>query len=287
MNYPETALIVITSHGEIPVTKDPITKEIVPYTFIIPNEIQTITKLSVVAPGVCNITNTEDVDDFVKTLMGKIKDQNEYNSLLTDPVNYLNFLAEFNKEIEKQVVNEAIQEKHAKTEDYDPTVHDDYVYHINKRYNVTQYKSDDEMLNKVYSRNNRTELNRSAWDHQMILVNALGKPDLFTEINGKSFQDKNSELVFSNVVEFLKNKGVKNIILIDLSCSVFESQFELSKRGERGVRREIFGKKLFGGKYRMKTHKNKIKSKNKTKSRTRKHRKITNRRSKRSKINNK
>jgi len=281
MNYPETALIVITSHGEIPITKDPITKENIPYTFIIPNEISSITKLSVIAPGVCNITNTEDVDDFVKRLMEKIKDPNEYNGLLTDPINYLNFLAQFNKEIENQVVMETIKEKHAKTENYDPTVHDDYVYHINKRYNVTQYKSDDEMLNKVYTRNNRTDLNISAWDHQMILVNALGKPDLFIEINGKSFQDKNSELVFSNVVEFLKNKGVKNIILIDLSCSVFESEATISKRDERGIRRGIFGKKLFGGKYRIKTHKNKSKHKSKTqtktKRRTRKQHKFKNR----------
>jgi hypothetical protein len=285
MNYPETALIVITSHGEIPITKDPITTENIPYIFIIPNEISTITKLSVVAPGVCNITNTEDVDDFVKTLMEKIKDPNEYNALLTDPINYLNLLVQINKEIEKEVVTQTINVKNTKEDDYDPTVHDEYVYHLNQRYNITQYKSDDEMLNKVYTRNNKTELNRSAWDHQMILVNAEGKPDLFTEINGKSFQDKNSELVFSNVVEFLKNKGVKNIILVDLSCSTFESEIAISKRDERSIRRGIFGKKLFGGKYRIKTHKNKSKRKYKThsKTRTRKQNKLRNRKSRKSK----
>jgi len=285
MNYPETALIVITSHGEIPITKDPINKETIPYTFIIPNEISTITKLSVVAPGVCNITNTEDIDNFVKTIMHKIKDPKEYNLLLADPINYLNFLAQFNQEIEKEVVMQTINVKNTKQDDYDPTVHDEYVYHLNQRYNITQYKSGDEMLNKVYMRNNKTEQNRSEWDHLMTIINVEGKPDLFTEINGRSFQDKNSELVFSNVVGFLKTRGVKNIILIDLSCSVFESEATISKRDERGIRRGIFGKKLFGGKYRIKTHKNKSKRKYKThsKTRTRKQNKLRNRKSRKSK----
>jgi len=74
----------------------------------------------------------------------------------------------------------------------------------------------------------------------------------------------------------VKGMGVENLILIDLSCSVFRSNYDITEREERFLRRDIKKSRIFGGK--RKTKKNR-KSKKKVQKENLKCKKSKNRKS--------
>jgi undecaprenyl pyrophosphate synthase len=68
------------------------------------------------------------------------------------------------------------------------------------------------------------------------------------EIEGRSHKDSSS-VFLDEIVTFLHDKGVKNIILIDLSCSSFDDEYnEIDDRTVRLLQRELLSKGLHGGK---------------------------------------
>jgi hypothetical protein len=226
-------------------------------TFNIPSGINTITKLSAVTPGVCNITLPDDIDKFINNIVEELKNPDEYKKLVNEPVVYLKLLADLYKSIEEETVKETINDKNP---DYDPKIRDDYYYHRNKSYNVTQYKTNEPIINKMYFRNNKTELNTSAWDYQISVLNVVGVPDLLREIKRiRTYQDTESSITLKEIVDFLKTKGVENIVLLDFSCSNFEP--EPNERVTRNVRLTARKEGLNGGKKITKTKRLKTKSK--------------------------
>jgi len=252
MDYPKTVLVIVTAHGLIELTSDN-----KPITFNIPTGINTLTKLSAVTPGVCNITNPEDIDKFIENILKELKNPDEYNKLLNEPVAYLNFLADMYKSIEEETVKETIKDKNP---DYDSKIRDEYYYHRNKSYNITEYKTSELIINKKFLRNNKTELNTSPWDFQISVLNVVGVPDLFREIKGiRTFQDTESSITLEEIVEFLKTKSVENIVLIDFSCSNYEP--EPNDRDTRNLRLTSRKEGLNGGKKITKTKRLKTKSK--------------------------
>jgi hypothetical protein len=260
MIYPETIVISVTSHGVIIIDNN--TNK--PLTFSVPSDMKII-KLSAVTPGVCNLTHPSDVDDFIKQVIKKVNNPTEMTKLTNDPIIYLETLAKLYKTIEEDTFAETVKEKNP---DYDFKIRDDYLHHRNKSYNITQYESGNLIINKEYIRNNRTELNTGAWDFQINVLNVTGVPDLFNEILGvRTYQNVNSTITLQQIVDFVKTKGVKQLIILDLSCANFEtnvSDFFFTNRQERAIRRDIFKSGLNGGKRKNKKTKkyNKKKQKN-------------------------
>ena len=268
MNYPETLVISVTSHGVIQtnINANNINE---PLTFNIPSDMSII-KLSAVAPGVCNLTNPVDIDDFIKKVIKKVNNPVEYQKLISDPTSYVESLAELYKNIEEDTVKQTINEKEL---DYEEKIRDDYVHHRNKSYTIQTYNPNNQIINKEYVRNNRTELNVSQWEFQINVLNTTGIPDLFREMLGRSYKDANSSITLQGIVNFVKSKGARNIILLDLSCSNFEStdpSVTITDREERELRRDILKKGLNGGK---RYHKNKKTKKTNNKRNTKKNKK--------------
>jgi len=256
MSYPETVVIAVTSHGLI--KYDDVTKNTI--TFNVPSGMKII-KLSAVAPGVCNLTEPENLHETIDYIVKKINKPVEFDRLLRDPISYLEELILIIKSNEEDTIRETINDK---TPDFDIKLRDDYVHHRNKSYTIVEYNTNDPIINKDYVRNNRTELNRGPWDFQISVINAseVGKPDLFNEITQRrTYSDADTTITLEQIINFLKDKGVKQIILIDLSCSNFESLKgdELNPREERDLRRDILKTGLNGGKkkYSKNTRKNK------------------------------
>jgi len=280
MSYPETVLLTVTSHGLTKYNDD--SKKVI--TFNVPPDMKII-KLSAVAPGVCNLTEPESLDKTIEHIVKKINKPIEFNKLLRDPIRYLEELTVLIKSNEDETITETINDK---TPDFDIKIRDDYVHHRNKSYTIIEYNSNDPIINKDYVRNNRTELNRGAWDFQISALNAseVGKPDLFNEITQRrTYRDTDTTITLEQIVNFLKSKEVKQIIIIDLSCANFESETgdELNNREERILRRDISKTGLNGGKRKnKKTQKHKRKQKRITKktkgncrnSRNKKHKRI-------------
>jgi hypothetical protein len=255
MDYPETLVISVTSHGVIQtnINNNNINE---PLTFNIPPDMSII-KLSAVAPGVCNLTYPSDIDEFIKKVIKKVNNPVEYQKLISDPTSYVESLAELYKNIEEDTVKQTINEKEL---DYEEKIRDDYVHHRNKSYTIKTYNSNNPIINKEYVRNNRTELNVSEWEFQINVLNTIGIPDLFREMLGRSYKDANSSITLQGIVEFVKSKGGRNIILLDLSCSNFEStdpSVTITDRQERAIRRDILKKGLNGGKMNNKSNKTK------------------------------
>ena len=263
MSYPETVLLAVTSHG---LTKcDDISKKV--KTFNVPSDMRII-KLSAVAPGVCNLTEPENLDKTIEPIVKKINKPDEFNKLLRDPINYLEEIADFIKNKEADTIKETINDKDP---DFDRKIRDDYIHHRNKGYTIREYNPNNPMINKDFVRNNRTELNRGAWDFRISALNAseVGKPDLFNEITQRrTYADTDTTITLEEIVIFLKSKGVQQIIIIDLSCANFETESgkELTEIEERNLRRDLLKSGLNGGKRKnKKTQKHKRKQKRITK----------------------
>jgi hypothetical protein len=212
--YPEIAIILVTSHGTVTINKN--TQQ--PYTFIMPNISMTL--LNAVTPGVCNFWDTDDTNDFTEKLLKKLKDKEEVELLKDNPNAFINSLIQILKEYDIKMIKDLYTNTKNKDDDYDPD-ESQFIYHYDKSYSVRSYSEGDTVINKEYSRNNRNEQNESAWNFKILLVNKLGVPDVIREIRGRNNQDVSSYISFEEIINYLKNDGVKHVIFLDLSCSNF------------------------------------------------------------------
>ena len=70
------------------------------------------------------------------------------------------------------------------------------------------------------------------------MYNLKGEPDIF-EMLAEVGMDIDS-ITLGQILEFVVNLGVENVIIVDLSCSVFIGQAEhLSERNIRHLRRQM------------------------------------------------
>jgi hypothetical protein len=257
MNYPKTVVIAITCHGTIVINNK--TNE--PETFNIPNKMKII-KLSAVTPGVCNFTVDEDMDKFIKTILDK-EHKKEMEKGIKKPTTYVKTLANLYQNIEEETLKETVK---AST-DSNENIRKEYIHNLDKRYKIVNYnKKHPKIINKLYTRNNKTEQNISEWDFGIFALNVLGKPDLITLLKGRSYTDANVSVNLEEIIYFLKGKGVEQIILLDMSCSNFEYEdnTSLDERTTRTIRNTLTKQNLNGG-YRKKRTMRKMKNKNKSK----------------------
>jgi hypothetical protein len=269
MSYPETVILAVTTHGEIPtfITAD---RMHAPVTFELP-EGMTLKKVSAVAPGVCNIMHTIDADEYIQDIINWVKTLKP-KELLTEDIGseVASYLKEEDYENEYIPISRKIQDNRRKKnrnfahEDDDEDDDKELVRYLdnwNKNYKQGSYSNPakrlrsstknpprTEVLNKFYARKNDSELFRGVWDFQIIALNVVGYPDIMREIEGRSHKGSSS-VFLDEIVTFLHDKGVKNIILIDLSCSSFDDEYnEMDDRTIRLLQRELLSKGLHGGK---------------------------------------
>jgi hypothetical protein len=268
MSYPRTIVLAVTTHGIIStfITAD---RTHAPITFELP-EGMTLKKVSAVAPGVCNIMDTIDADEYIQDIINWVKTLKP-KELLTEDIGseVASYLREEDYENEYLPISREIQDYRRKknrrfSQNYDEDEDKELVRYLdnwNKNYKQGSYSNPVKrlrsstknpprttVLNKMYARENSTEQFKGVWDFQIIALNVVGYPDIMREIEGRSHKDSSS-VFLDEIVTFLHDKGVKNIILIDLSCSSFDDEYNgIDDRTVRLLQRELLSKGLHGGK---------------------------------------
>jgi hypothetical protein len=235
-------ILALTTHGKINFfdkgTKgSPTIPTYVPVTFTVP-EGMTITRLSIVYPGVANFVGPENIRIFnqqIKTM------NNSFNKQMpVSPEQTLKNVVEMAKGLKKL---DSTNFEHFDTDDYigdDGTDQDalNYYYSQDKNYQIRQFTGGQLMINKFHNRLNkdRDESSIGDWSIQMLNVEldrytdidtkktTRSAPDLLTKMRGMAANTRNRDIetTTEEYINFLNNKGVKNVILIDFTCSVFD-----------------------------------------------------------------
>ena len=274
--YPERVILANLSHGSITVKKDGNEK-----TFVMPAEISVKRAWSSV-PGVCNFVDPETNAYFVRTIQsskGRLETipfenvDNEFKVLLNtfkkydreDTVEPLKSIVK-NKDtiVAKEIGVETEEEK----TDY-LTEAKKYVDTYDSFFQLSTYLPGERVIDKLYTRTNTEAANTpSERSWVTLLVNVEpGSLDLLTLMRPQT-RGGEINIYLSEIINFLKDKGVKEVILFDNSCSVFfdEDGTEYLDRSIRVRRNNIVNRVSpgkFGGKTKKRRRQKRIKTKNK------------------------
>jgi hypothetical protein len=290
---PKTLVVGINLHGEIQLDSNSIPQtEKVPVNYIV--------KLNTVSPGVPNISTFENYNELSDITKEYVKE----NTWLNDPMisdrlqenTYKPSILEFVKYLKEYMVEENGKNLQGIQKDYDnkrkqgeTTKHiQNFEYNKDKMYEITEFNKGDTIVNKLFLKFTPEELEQLGIDEEEIQYVGFNKIVLynFTDENDDTLYNvfdligpEYTQITLFQLIDLLKGMGAENLILIDLSCSVFRSSNnnDITERDERFLRRDIKKSRIFGGK--RKTKKNR-KSKKKVQKESLKYKKTKNRKSK-------
>jgi hypothetical protein len=283
--YPKRVILANLSHGSITLKKDGTEK-----TFVMPDEMSVKRPRSSV-PGVCNFISGDVNAYFVRTI-------NSYKRKL-ETIPFANVDKEFQvfldvfKKYDREDTVESLKpmlqksatitaeeigvETEEEKADYLAEAKK-YVDTYDSFFKTSTYIPGDIVIDKLFTRTNTEVVNTpSSKQWVCVLINLPGSPDLFTLMVPQT-RSGTINIYLSEVINFLKDKGVEEIIFFDNSCSVF-----MDKDDEQPLDRDIRHRRRtiefvpssstgkFGGK--TKKRRRQKRSKNKTKNKKRKTRK--------------
>jgi hypothetical protein len=273
--YPERVILANFSHGSITVKKDGNEK-----TFVMPEGIS-VKRAWASVPGVCNFVDPQTNAYFVRTIKSSKRRletipfenvDNEFKVLLNTFKKYdKEDTVEPLKSIVKNKDNILAEEIGVETEEEK----NDYIEQVGKYINtydsffkLSTYLPGERVIDKLYTRTNTEAANTpSGRKWVTLLVNVdPGSLDLLTLMRPQT-RGGTLDIYLSQIIDFLKDKGVKEVILFDNSCSVFldEDGTEYLDRSIRVRRQNLL--KGSPGKFGGKTKKRRIQKKSKKKKR--------------------
>lgn len=240
MVFPETVVLSITLHGLMSVKNGAVAEFTVP-------EGMRIIKVSAVAPGVCNVTTESEIEKANASIRKVFGSPDLTYQEIEDN---LASLVQSLKTLESDTTSTIrSQLKGKKDEDMS-----NFLLHTDKGFSIVNCESGKTMINKEFGRSDGEGL-KNVDDYKIIALNAVGQPDLHsnivsgrsgaTDTRGSIKSEGEFLLRLSTIVTFLQKEGVKNILLFDFSCS---EMTEGSERGKRLLRLNLTKKGLYGGK---------------------------------------
>jgi hypothetical protein len=240
MVFPETVVLSITVHGLMSVENETVS------TFIVPDGMRII-KISAVAPGVCNVTTESEIEKAnasIRKVFGS--PQLRYEEIEPNLASLVQSLKTLESDTTPTIRSQLKGEK--------DTDMSNFLRHTDKGFSIVNYESKKTMINKEFGRSDGEEL-ESVDDYKITALNVVGQPDLHSIIvserpgatmtRGSTKSEEQYLLRLSTIVTFLKEKGVKNIVLFDFSCS---EMTEGTERDIRNERRNLVKQGLKGGK---------------------------------------
>ena len=265
--WEKTIILSITTHGGI-IQESPEDIRV----FTVPEGI-TIKRALISTPGECNLLYSQEARMYLnfisnnkKKLTSDIESiQNETIQKIVDFIkkDSLKGSILYAKEKEKELEQTSKKMK-LNTEDEEIlNTYTRFLNNINKGFNIIFFNSGTQILNKLYTRYN-IEKTKNDWSIQV--MNMRGMPDLLSFIRIQTRRGE-SVITLEEIINFLNQKGVENIIIFDFSCSnlMNEEQYEIEDQREiRQKRRDII-KMNYGGKKTGKTKSVKKQLKNKYK----------------------
>lgn len=237
VKLPETLVLFVTVHGNIPVDSTP-------QTYKIPEGI-TVTKVSATAMGVCNITT----EDTVNVIRDRIKTKFDPNNVEESLKTVFPDLQSIKKEIVQTV------ESQLKSEVAHKGLFTQYLHSSDRPMTIRTYKPGEFILNKQYARN--FEGRERTYDFKINVMD-VGNPDLLDILvkgysGAQTRRQANRDSVTldtSYLISFLQGQGVKHVVLFDYSCSTFvDSEGKpVTDRQERQFRSWLEKENFNGGK---------------------------------------
>jgi hypothetical protein len=265
--FPKKVVLLITTHGCIPVKKE------MPTTLDVPDDMKII---QITAAGLGEINNIYGVN--VIKYADKIREYLNYLLISKTKEDYLNTLKPLTahmKKLDETLMVPEIKEKIKKNPNEDYGFDRNYYYQkLDKSdYRVNIFNPGDKILNKTY---NRAALDATNYDWRINTLNVPGNPDLLKWFSPRVTRaHSENEIKLSKVIKFLKIRGVKEVVIIDFSCSVFmdENNRYILNRDKRRLRYDLYRQTKksrtsddieshyvgYGGKKRQKTRKHKTK----------------------------
>ena len=234
MVFPETVIVSVTLHGSIHPEEDgePVS------TFKVPEGMR-IKKISAVAPGVCNVTSETQIAKINRSITSAFKNPVQYE----DVDSKLPPLIESFKQLEKSEVVPILKDAKSTISEKEK----DFIRHTDKGYTVAEYLAGQQILQKRYSRSVGEGID-DANDFKINVLNVEGQPDLHsllltgrsgaTTTRASEIEEGQYMVRLSSFVNLLQEKGVKNIVLFDFSCSDF---YQANPRDARALRRGATG----------------------------------------------
>jgi len=278
MSYPEFVIVQATSHGGIELDD-----EGNPVEFQLPPGM-TVTKLSAVTPGVCNVLTPEVSNYFTRVLLSNkaiilellefMQDKSlEYITELGAPKIIEGLIQSFKGQDANTV--ERVESGMKASGEIDTDLLD-YIHSFDQSYSYTPKRM--RMVNKLYSRSSEeyfSEGIEGTWDYKINILNVSGHPDLIREIAGRTHRQF-SEISTKDIMGFLYERGVRGVFFVDFSCSNYIEPLghePISSTAQRAKTRDLRMRGYHGGKRKSRKLNLKGKRKGKRKRKTTKRRK--------------
>jgi hypothetical protein len=258
----KTFVIGINLHGEIPIDSN-----CQPEMIKVPNNY--ILKLNAVAPGVPNISTIENYNNLGDITKRVVKE----NKWLNDPMMSSRLEGEYksrmrgfvtnlkDKFIEENKDNVAGIESEYFTQGATTESHkhiQSFVHNKDHMYRITQFSKGDLIENKVFSKFTPEEIAKYGInEEQQQEDKGFNKIVIYNFLDGSTmdiFQliPDVTEISLSDLINFLLEFAlsagfdIDNLILIDLSCSTFRSEQDLSSTATRCLRRGLMKPTVYG-----------------------------------------
>jgi hypothetical protein len=258
--FPTTIILLITTHGEVRLDEKGEVQK-----FTIPKDMTIIRSMSSVI-GECNILSEPMINDYIKSVNNNFK-------YLLDTANLpkqmlgVNLVTKDIRSIDTEHLPTNILQEIKVGEKRDLDIYKRYNYGFDRAHTIKVVTGNEEIMNKIYS---RTSVERpTEYDWVIKPLNLEGQPELlnyFTSYLNRPKRGKVNEIItLENIVEFLYSKGVKTIIIFDISCTTIRDQegYDISEREVRNKRRKLQNMRelKLGGKKKSKITNKKKKTK--------------------------
>jgi len=251
----KTAVLVFTTHGDVQVrsSKNPeLTEEVEKYR--IPEGME-IVSLNAVKPGVPNMLPPKNVKPFIRIVRTTTEDFNDETEKKD--------MKEMVKQIKQQIfelddqpgeVSTEVNKKNTNYTDdeetmaYHRTSHE-FLYSIrtysNRFMSNKEFLREDKLLYKEDYDGENVKLESSNWKLNLLNTNVKTDEDLMDTLNpnaGKTraAHERSGYTItrLGNVIDELNRRGIKKVIIIDLTCSVIRKKQEgVTARTERTIAR--------------------------------------------------
>ena len=239
LSIPKTIVIGIYLHGELHLKKNgSLRKDIVPNNM-------NVTIINGVAPGIPNISTLKAYEKMAAKVYKKSKLVNNWNELTKHKIDLLStdikeILKKTNQPQASTIIKEhqLLYSKNRTNIDFQQ-----FANYYDHSFRITSYASGDTIPDKLYIKFEEGEIINpdnieEKYFNRITLYNLKGEPDLF-EMLAECGLDID-QITLGRILEFVVNLGVENVIIVDLSCSVFIGKSEhLYERNIRHLRRQM------------------------------------------------
>ena len=239
MIIPKTLVIGVFLHGEHHLNNDGKIN-----TGIVPDGIR-VTVINAVAPGVPNLSKLEEYENMARQISTRIKGRKNYDKLTNTQINNLteNLRDLLVKENENQTKDIIKEHQHLYSRNNINPTFQQFAYQTGNAFKIKTYESNDTIPNKLFIKFSEGEIVNTDnipenYFNNIILYNLEGEPDLFKVLESIGLDI--THITLGQILDFLVNLGVENVIMVDLSCSTFKGNPEfLTERNIRQTRRQM------------------------------------------------